>query len=304
MEPYHIHPAHLDNYLQSRQGQFSLEALPDGRTPLIGTTWYSNRMWPASYWSLWSDYIIHRIHGRVLTHIKTLADGPKRALPRERMGEASIRNSTMKRIMAKFGACCQFSFWPSWPRESTVKNPPRTRKRCRTTAAKVDPVVIAKLIQQLGSRDFKTREAASRELVKLDEAPDALRQAAKSADAEVARRDEIAIGVITARIEEKEFQAMIGDLDKIGLDRFVRRMVTDEKFAGDKQWETIQTIAKAVTIQANKLGQRKFNMADFDVKTMKRLLLRGDAKHPVSVERSVIRFAKQRGTSPVCRSPL
>ncbi len=72
--PYHIHPAHLDHYLHSRKGQFVLEALPDGRTRLIGTTWYSNRMWPAAYWNLWSDFIIHRIHSRVLTHIQGLAE--------------------------------------------------------------------------------------------------------------------------------------------------------------------------------------------------------------------------------------
>jgi hypothetical protein len=72
--PYHIHPAHLDHYLCSHKGQFLLEPLPDGRTRLVGTTWYSNRMWPAAYWNLWSDYIIHRIHGRVLSHIQKLAE--------------------------------------------------------------------------------------------------------------------------------------------------------------------------------------------------------------------------------------
>jgi hypothetical protein len=73
--PYAIHPAHLDHYLQSHQGEFLLERLPDGRARLVGTTWYSNRMWPAPYWNTWSDYIIHRIHGRVLDHIKKLAEG-------------------------------------------------------------------------------------------------------------------------------------------------------------------------------------------------------------------------------------
>jgi hypothetical protein len=72
--PYQLHPAHLDHYLVSRQGQFLLEALPGGRTRLEGSTWYSNRMWPAAYWNLWSDWIIHRIHGRVLTHIRQLAE--------------------------------------------------------------------------------------------------------------------------------------------------------------------------------------------------------------------------------------
>ena len=31
-------------------------------------------MWPAFYWRLWSDAIIHRIHLRVLNHIKELAE--------------------------------------------------------------------------------------------------------------------------------------------------------------------------------------------------------------------------------------
>ncbi len=74
--PYPVHPPHLDHYLNSRQGEFRLEALPDGHTRLVGTTWYDNRMWPAAYWGLWSDAIIHRIHGRVLTHVKSLTEAP------------------------------------------------------------------------------------------------------------------------------------------------------------------------------------------------------------------------------------
>jgi hypothetical protein len=71
---YDIHPPHLDHYLVSQKGQFLLTPLPDGGTRLEGTTWYVNKMWPEAYWRLWSDYIIHRIHGRVLRHIKGLAE--------------------------------------------------------------------------------------------------------------------------------------------------------------------------------------------------------------------------------------
>jgi len=75
-----LRPPHLDNYFLSRKGQFELKALPDGTTLLEGTTWYENRFWPAPYWRLWSDYIIHRIHNRVLLHIKSLAESqPQKA---------------------------------------------------------------------------------------------------------------------------------------------------------------------------------------------------------------------------------
>jgi len=76
MTPYgRIEPRHLHDYFVSEEGQFLLTALPDGGTRLEGTTNYRNAMWPAAYWHIWSDYIIHRIHLRVLRHIKEAAEG-------------------------------------------------------------------------------------------------------------------------------------------------------------------------------------------------------------------------------------
>jgi uncharacterized membrane protein YhaH (DUF805 family) len=73
--PYRdVHPAHLDGYLESRAGQFRLVPLGGGLTLLEGTTWYHHHLWPALYWQLWSDHIIHTIHLRVLDHIKQLSE--------------------------------------------------------------------------------------------------------------------------------------------------------------------------------------------------------------------------------------
>jgi uncharacterized membrane protein YhaH (DUF805 family) len=75
LSPYGaIDAPHLHGFLISERGQFALEQLPGGRTRLIGTTWYQHHLWPAEYWRLWSDAIIHRIHLRVLRHIKTLSE--------------------------------------------------------------------------------------------------------------------------------------------------------------------------------------------------------------------------------------
>ncbi len=75
LSPYgNIQPAHLHGYFVSKQGEFLLTALPGGRTRLEGATWYQHTMWPAAYWHLWSDYIIHRIHSRVLEHIRAEAE--------------------------------------------------------------------------------------------------------------------------------------------------------------------------------------------------------------------------------------
>lgn len=73
--PYqHVVPSHLHGFLVSSGGQFLLTRLPSGRTQLEGTTWYRHGLWPASYWRLWSDAIIHRIHMRVLEHIRREAE--------------------------------------------------------------------------------------------------------------------------------------------------------------------------------------------------------------------------------------
>jgi hypothetical protein len=75
MSPYrHVHPPHLDGYLRSNRGEFRLLELPDGRTRLEGRTWYEFDMFPGWYWTAWSDSLIHRIHLRVLRHIRHLAE--------------------------------------------------------------------------------------------------------------------------------------------------------------------------------------------------------------------------------------
>jgi uncharacterized membrane protein YhaH (DUF805 family) len=71
-------PPHLDGFLQSTRGQFVLEPLPDGKTRLIGRTFYEVHMAPAWYWRLWSDRMIHAIHMRVLRHVATLAEADVR----------------------------------------------------------------------------------------------------------------------------------------------------------------------------------------------------------------------------------
>lgn len=72
-----IDAPHLHDYFVSKKGQFKLIALPGGRTRLEGTTWYYHNIKPAIYWRLWSNYIIHKIHERVLLHIKVNAETSK-----------------------------------------------------------------------------------------------------------------------------------------------------------------------------------------------------------------------------------
>jgi hypothetical protein len=66
--------AHLNGYVRARKGEFRLRALPGGATLLEGRTFYEMGLFPADYWSLWTDALIHGIHRRVLVHIKSLSE--------------------------------------------------------------------------------------------------------------------------------------------------------------------------------------------------------------------------------------
>ncbi len=71
-------PPHLGRGLESTRGQFVLEPLDDRSTRLVGRTWYRVHMAPAAYWRVWSDWIVHAIHLRVLEHIAALAESDAR----------------------------------------------------------------------------------------------------------------------------------------------------------------------------------------------------------------------------------
>jgi hypothetical protein len=70
--PYCVmNPPHVDGYYKSYKGQFRLRRTGNNVTLLEGTNWYKIDIYPQFYWQLWVNAIIHRVHYRVLEHIKT-----------------------------------------------------------------------------------------------------------------------------------------------------------------------------------------------------------------------------------------
>ncbi len=65
-----MHAPHLHGHMVSEKGEFRLSMSGD-KVLLEGTTWYSHSISPEFYWGVISDEIIHRIHLRVLNHIKS-----------------------------------------------------------------------------------------------------------------------------------------------------------------------------------------------------------------------------------------
>jgi uncharacterized membrane protein YhaH (DUF805 family) len=73
--PYRtVNPPHLSGYFRATHGEFRLGPLPGGRTRLEGRTTYVVDMFPQDYWTLPAGFLVEAIHGRVLRHIKALAE--------------------------------------------------------------------------------------------------------------------------------------------------------------------------------------------------------------------------------------
>lgn len=73
--PYRdVYAPHLVDGLVVSRGEFRLVRLEHGRTRLEGSTWYRVDLGPQEYWRWWSDFLVHRIHLRVLRHIARLSE--------------------------------------------------------------------------------------------------------------------------------------------------------------------------------------------------------------------------------------
>jgi hypothetical protein len=88
---FHIDPSHLHGFFVSNGGQFVLTPLSNGGTHLEGTTWYRHTLWPAAYWKLWSDAIIHKIHMRVLRHIRDEVENRAQSSWRDSVQRPSVK---------------------------------------------------------------------------------------------------------------------------------------------------------------------------------------------------------------------
>ncbi len=90
-----VRQPHLDGSVRNRRGELTLTELPGGRTRLTGRSWYEVQIAPESYWRLWSDLFIHKIHERVLAVVKARAEAATPGLVAARTPAASVAASPM-----------------------------------------------------------------------------------------------------------------------------------------------------------------------------------------------------------------
>ncbi|HWU42971.1 MAG TPA: hypothetical protein VN132_06015 [Bdellovibrio sp.] len=70
----HVDAPHLNGYFRSVKGEFRLVPQANGKTLLEGRTWYEMDIQPGWYWQICGRWFSHKIHLRVLNHIKNLSE--------------------------------------------------------------------------------------------------------------------------------------------------------------------------------------------------------------------------------------
>jgi hypothetical protein len=113
---------------------------------------------------------------------------------------------------------------------------------------------IRKLIEQLNAEAFKDRETAMRRLMERDDALAALKEAAKSDNAEVRRRAEKAIEAINKRLGKRAIQRAVAKLKKGQTDQFVEQVFAWREYMDEEGWKGALEHAQAIADKAGKLN--------------------------------------------------
>ena len=143
---------------------------------------------------------------------------------------------------------------------------------CAVRAAEkppVDPKAIQKLVEQLGSDDFDTRETAVKRLLELDEAAlPALKEAAKSTDADLRRSAGELVTTIAGRVEDRAVQKVLADINAVGLEKFIERMAKEKDFASEERWKNVAHLILALEKRASEVADRPFRVTKLNFAKM------------------------------------
>jgi hypothetical protein len=121
----------------------------------------------------------------------------------------------------------------------------------------VDKLSVEDLIKRLGSEDYKTRESATGELLKRDDARSALLKAAKSKDPEVSKRAKLIFDKHEERASKGRMKRLLERIKNGQLDEFIDQMVFLEKCVDSQTWLAVLEFADAIVTRAKETPSAK-----------------------------------------------
>jgi hypothetical protein len=130
---------------------------------------------------------------------------------------------------------------------------------------------IDRLVAELGSDDYQTREAAHKKLEKIGEAAlPALEKALTSKDLEVRRRARMIVEPLRKRIRERLAEKLLATATGGGIDVLVESLVVKGAAATRDDWDRLQKVVAAIVEKSGK--RSKYDLASWRVMPAARLL--------------------------------
>ncbi|PWN08024.1 DUF805 domain-containing protein [Rhodohalobacter mucosus] len=71
-----VNAPHIHDFFRSTNGEFRLTSVDNNKTLLEGTTWYKMEIYPHFYWRPISEWLVGKIHERVLKQIAFQSENP------------------------------------------------------------------------------------------------------------------------------------------------------------------------------------------------------------------------------------
>lgn len=128
-----------------------------------------------------------------------------------------------------------------------------------------DKAAIRRLIDRLGSDDFRVREEATRKLKALGEkALPQVEKAVQSADAEVRRRAQRIAAHLREQKRQRVLREILAEASFRPIDRAIERMAMRAEFDKPENWERFIRLADAMTQRASQLGGKRWTLPDVD----------------------------------------
>lgn len=119
---------------------------------------------------------------------------------------------------------------------------------------------IERLIEQLGDKEYRIRDQATRKLKEMDEALPVLLRAKPSMDLETSQRADMIIGTL----RQRAVRALVAKGKQMEIDLFIDHLFTHTESLDDNCWRAALELAQEMVHWAQKKGGRAIRLSDHD----------------------------------------
>ena len=115
-------------------------------------------------------------------------------------------------------------------------------------------------VKRLGSESYRVREEATRRLLQMEEAYEALQRARRSADPEVRRRATLILGTLKERVEEQAAWQLLSEVRPGQVERLIGQLTGGKGRPAEEHWQEVVRLARTLAARASRIRGAAFEV--------------------------------------------